>query len=277
MATTDFKVDLLKLYFGDPYPITDKIIINQPSLQDIINYGEEEFFAVMYIFIGNTTYRKLFLWENGIDWNKMSNYELFCNLVRALPEDKTNIILPGINFENFVLYKTNYDESQDELPAEEKIKLTRMDKLKRQFEKFEKSYTLYDKERGIELSADVYHKMVAVLRQMLRIFPKDEYAFGKETKQLLIDEAKEKLKKAEREEAENNTSTLLPLISACVNHPGFKYRKDELRNVQIYEFMDSVGRLQLYESTHALLGGMYSGFCDTSKIPNDKFDFMRPI
>lgn len=277
MATTDFKVDLLKLYFGDPYPITDKIIIKQPSLQDIINYGEDEFFATMFVFIGNTTYRKLFLWENGIDWNKMSNYELFCNLVRALPKEKTEIVLPGINFENFNLYKKNYDESQDELSAEEALKLTKLGKLKRQFEKYEKTYILYNEEQDIELGADVYHKMIAVMRQMLRIFPKDEYAFGRETKQLLIDEAKEKIKKAEREEAEKETSTLLPLISACVNHPGFKYRKDELRNVQIYEFMDSVGRLQLYESTHALLGGMYSGFCDTSKIPNEKFDFMRQI
>lgn len=277
MATTDFKVDLLKLYFGDPYPITDKIIIKQPSLQDIINYGEDEFFATMFVFIGNTTYRKLFLWENGIDWNKMSNYELFCNLVRALPKEKTEIVLPGINFENFNLYKKNYDESQDELSAEEALKLTKLGKLKRQFEKYEKTYILYNEEQDIELGADVYHKMIAVMRQMLRIFPKDEYAFGRETKQLLIDEAREKIKKAEREEAEKETSTLLPLISACVNHPGFKYRKDELRNVQIYEFMDSVGRLQLYESTHALLGGMYSGFCDTSKIPNEKFDFMRQI
>ena len=41
--------------------------------------------------------------------------------------------------------------------------------------------------------------------------------------------------------------------------------------------MDSVQRLQIYESTHALMSGMYSGFCDTSKISKEQFNFMREI
>ena len=52
-------------------------------------------------------------------------------------------------------------------------------------------------------------------------------------------------------------STLLPLISTCLNHPGFKYKKNELREVGIVEFMDSVQRLQVYESSTALLKGIY--------------------
>jgi len=39
--------------------------------------------------------------------------------------------------------------------------------------------------------------------------------------------------------------------------------------------MDSVNRLQVYENTRALLGGSMSGFCDTSKIPKENFNFMR--
>lgn len=67
------------------------------------------------------------------------------------------------------------------------------------------------------------------------------------------------------------------MISACLNHPGFKYKKNELREVGLIEFMDSVQRLQIYESTTALLKGMYSGFIDTSKIKSEEFNFMREI
>lgn len=111
---------------------------------------------------------------------------------------------------------------------------------------------------------------------MVQMFPKSEYTVGKTSKELLIQEELEKNAKAERE-GTKDSSILQPLVSFCVNHPGFKYKKSELRDVQINEFMDSVKRLQIYESTHALYGGMYSGFCDTSKIPRSEFDFMRPI
>ena len=63
-----------------------------------------------------------------------------------------------------------------------------------------------------------------------------------------------------------NRSVLLPLISSMVNHPGFKYKKNELIDVGIVEFMDSVQRLQLYENVTALMSGVYSGMLDTSKI-----------
>ena len=47
--------------------------------------------------------------------------------------------------------------------------------------------------------------------------------------------------------------------------------------VGIVEFMDSVQRLQIYESSTALMKGMYSGFLDTSKINKEELNFMRDI
>jgi len=41
--------------------------------------------------------------------------------------------------------------------------------------------------------------------------------------------------------------------------------------------MDSVQRLQIYESSTALMKGMYSGFLDTSKINKEELNFMRDI
>jgi hypothetical protein len=65
------------------------------------------------------------------------------------------------------------------------------------------------------------------------------------------------------------------IISACVNHPGFKYKLDELKQVGVCEFYDSVKRLQVYEASTALLKGMYSGMIDSSKINPDEYNFMR--
>ena len=67
------------------------------------------------------------------------------------------------------------------------------------------------------------------------------------------------------------------MISACINHPGFKYRMDELKDLGIVAFMDSVQRLQIYENSTALLKGQMSGFVDTQHINADEMNFMRDL
>ena len=267
-------INLLKIYFGDPYPITDRITIYQPTVQDIIEYGENELYAILFMFIGNTTYRKLFLWDNGVDWNKISDFELFCNLVPMLPIEKTRVFFGDINFETFELYSTGYNPPEE--PEPEK-KLKPKEKQRKAFEAFEKSFVLRSEEQDITIDATTYHEIVGVLCQIFQIFPKTEYTFSKFTKDLLIEEERNLQKRALREKSDEPKSTLLPMISACINHPGFKYKSNELREIGIAEFMDSVKRLQIYESTRALMNGAYSGFADLSKVPKEQFDFMRSI
>lgn len=280
--TTFNKVDMGKIYFGFPYPITDKITIYQPTIRQIIEYGETEFFMMLYMFIGNTTFRRLELWNIGMDWNKISDYELFCSIVPGLSVDKTSILFGDIDFSKFEMMEIHYKTppEPDPDPVDENgnpRKLTATERRNRRFKKFETFTTLYNEEQDIEISATVYHHIVDVLCEMFQTRFKAEYTVGKTAKELIIDEEKEKLKRAMKEAKPSSGSNFIPLISACVNHPGFKYNKEEVLDENIAFFMDAVKRLQVFESTHALLGGMYSGFCDVSKIPKDDFDFMRPL
>ena len=268
------RVDYLKLYFGEPYQITDNITLFQPTIQGIMDYGEIDFYSMVHNFLGNTTQKKLWLWNNGIDWNKISDYELFCNLVRYYSQEETAILFGDIDFTKFDLYGLEDPAPEPEPEGKE----TAVQRNKRKFREFERTRTFINSEQGIEINAETYHFLVSVMREMFRNYPKTEYAPNKSTKELMIEEEQNKIKKAELEKKDSdNESILLPLISFCVNHPGFKYKKSELKEMQIYEFMDSVGRLNIYESTRALLTGTYSGFCDTSKVPKTQFDFMRTI
>ena len=180
------EIDALKLYFGEPFVIENDtyndIIINQPTIGDIIKSGEKKIYSTINIFIANPTMYRMQLWDLGIDWNKMSDFSLFCMLV------------PSID--------------------------------------------------------------------------------SKSTKEWMIEEDRMSF---EQHKNDVYKSTLLPLISTCLNHPGFKYKKNELREVGIVEFMDSVQRLQVYESSTALLKGIYSGFVDASKIDKNELNFMREI
>ena len=62
-----------------------------------------------------------------------------------------------------------------------------------------------------------------------------------------------------------------------VNHAGFKYKRSELEEIGIVEFMDSVQRLQVYENATALMSGIYSGMVDASKIDKNEFNWLREL
>lgn len=242
-------VDPLQLYFQRPIIINDRIEITQPTIGQIIDYGEQDFYSMLYKFIGNTTMFRLNLWNNGLDWNKISDYELFSVLVTQCTPQETSILFKGLDFSLFqCVPKITVDQKQ--------------------------VMTLYDLEHQLEIDEEAYTHIVTYLRTMFHFFPKNEFARGKATKEAMIWEDEENLKLRQKEPSR---SMLFPLISSCLNHPGFKYKKTELEQIGIFEFMDSVQRLQTYESTTALLKGAYSGFMDTSKINKEEFNFMHDL
>ena len=124
----------------------------------------------------------------------------------------------------------------------------------------------------IQLDENMYNDIVGYLRVMFDIHPKVEKAKGKSTKEMIIWEERQNLK-VSLEKQKNKKwkpSTLFPLISAALNHPGFKYKKSELKEIGIVEFMDSVKRLQVYENTTSLMTGMYMGMIDLKEFDLNK-------
>ena len=262
----EYSFDKLALLFMEDYEVKG-IKISQPTINDILRVGESNFYQALSPFLYNSTSIRVMLWEAGIDWCNVKDIEVFDILNNIQKQNKEilrqvigdevdkrenplNILFKDIDITAFNLYKERTNEEN----SEEKL-------------------CLYSPTYDIKLYEEDYMQIAEYIREMLNIHPKVEKAKGKTAKRWMIDE--DKMNALHRDE--KNTSTLLPLVSACVNHPGFKYKLQELREVGIYQFMDAVQRLQIYESSRALLNGSYSGMCDLSKVPQDNFNFMRDI
>ena len=250
--TQEYKFDPLKMYFKEDYFVKG-IRIVQPTIGNILNIGESKFYSGLSPFLYNSTSIRVMLWDlpQRIDWCKVKDIEVFGMLKSTTDTDNSAIQLLFQNYRIEPMQLMQFQEKDSDKPQ----------------------LCLYDSENNFILKESEYMEIAEYIRTLLNIHPKIEKAKGKTTKQWMIDE--DRMNMAQQEV--KNSSTLLPLISACFNHPGFKYKLQELRDVGIYEFMDSVQRLQIYESTHALMSGMYSGFCDTSKISKEQFNFMREI
>lgn len=248
--------DYLQMYFKEPYVIDlentrGKLVVYQPTIGDIISLGEERFYNTLYIFITNTTTYRLMLWKSGIDWNEISDFELFLMLYTGIDNEVSKLFFPDINWEDFNLYEKQDNEKT--------------------------SMILYNEKDNIEINENVYNHFSQYLRNVFNIYPDEkltnnaimkDWFIQKDKRQLEINKEKEKMGKKEE-------SSIQSIVSACVNHPGFKYKLHELRNVGVCEFYDSVKRLQIYESTTALMKGMYSGFLDAKEIRPEDYNFMQ--
>lgn len=249
IAGEDPEFDLLRLYFGEDYVVDGKITIHQPTIQDILDMGEKEFFATIAPFTSNTTAFRVQLWDLGIDWNEMTDFELFAILIKTVSFEHTKVIFGDIEWNSFDLV-AKVNEDNEAVPV------------------------LISNKTDLEIDEDLYLKMRKYLCFMFNIKLENEFCKGKILKEEII--AKQRAEDAKKK-AEAKGSNMMQMISFALNHAGFKYKKQELRNVGYVEFLDSIKRLQVYESTRALMQGNYSGFCDLSKVPKEDFNFMRNV
>lgn len=257
---TTHSFDALKMYFGEPFEVGNGITITQPTVGDILEIGEMDFYEMLYRFIGNPTMFRLQLWDAGVDWNKITSYDLFRSYVKFIPKETSQLLFGDIDFSGFDVYgKTITRPNED--GDDEEVKVP----------------TLYNVNTDIEIDEECFSLIADYLRTMFNIFPKIEKAKGKATKEAIIEEDRMNLAYRQSKGEDGAKSGLLAMVSSCINHPGFKYNLRELKDVGICQFMDSVQRLQVYESSTALLKGMYSGFVDGSKISVDSYNWMKDL
>ena len=250
MASTHgkmFEYDELQMFFGEDYALNEYITIHQPSIMEIVNYGEKDYYSMVYTLCGIPSDSKYFLFDLGIDYEEMGDFEYFILISKLFPQERTAILFGDLNLQKFVIE-----------PVEDEFIKVR----------------LVNPETGCIIDRMIYQKMIDYVREMHNIVPKVEKAMDAQTKRFLIDE--DRMKHKPSKVKKKDSSFLRPLISAMLNSPGFKYNKNELKEVGIVEFMDSVQRIPLITHTQSIMNGMYC-MADTSKIKPKDLDWMREI
>ena len=248
--------DRLQMYMGFPYVIDlpsaeGFIIISVPTMRTFIELGEKRYLQTINVFTTNTTEYRVPLWDAGIDWNEISDFELFCMLYKQIDHEVAKSIFEKSSEDD----EFNFDD----------------------FELCQKgdAVVLYNEKLNIEINEEVYQHIAQYLRIIFNINPQEKITKDKILKDMYIH--KDRVEAENKKKKQKQNTSIQPLISACVNHPGFKYKLKEVLDMGVYEFYDSVARLNTYESTTAVLKGMYSGFVDASKFKADDFNFMREL
>lgn len=238
----DLEVDDLKLYIGDDYVINDSIKILQPTIREIAEFGERDFFSVVHTVCAIPSDMKSQLWDMGLDWTEVDDFELFMMLVQTLTPDRTKLLFGNIDLSKLKPYK--HPHIEDEI-------------------------ILVDKDSGIVIDKIIYLRIVSYLCKSFNITPKVEKAMNKMTKKVLIEEDRAKLKFNKDKPFK---SFLLPLISSVKVKQC--YTKEYVLNMGYVEFMNDVARLQVIHNADHLLSGVYAGTIDMKKIDKKSLNWM---
>lgn len=240
----DLEISDLALYFGDDYIINDYITIHQPTIGEITSYGEAQYFSMVHTITAIPSDMKSNLFDIGLDWCELEDFELFIMLSQTLTPDKTGILFGDLDFSKMKPFK---NKQNDEI-------------------------VLADKETGIIIDQLIYLRIMNYLRKLHNIKPKVEKPANKMTKKILIEEDRQRILHAKDKPFK---SYLLPLISAIKVKQG--YTKDYVRNMGLWEFFDDVSRAQVIDHANHLLNGAYCGMADLKKVNKQEFNWMREL
>lgn len=242
----DLEVDELFLYFGDDYVINDQIKLKQPTIGQVVDYGEAQYFSMIHTLTAIPSDVKSILWDqmNKLDWTQVEDFELFMMFSQSMTPDKTGIIFGDLDFSKMRPFRNSQNGE----------------------------IVLADKELGVIIDKLIYARMMSFLRKLHNITPKPERAKGKRAREAMIDEDR---RNRELNKDKPFRSYLLPLISAVKVKQG--YTRDYVRNMGLYEFFDDLARSQAIDSANHLLNGAYCGMADLSKVNKKEFNWLREL
>lgn len=239
----NLEVDELMLYFGDDYVINDKIKIHQPLVGEIINC-EKDYFSMVHSITAIPSDLKSQLFDMGLDWCNIEDFELFAMLVQTLTPDRTSILFGDLDLSKLKPFR--HPQNDD--------------------------IVLADKESGILIDKMIYQRIVNYLRKLHNITPKVEKTKSKTVKKWLIEEDRNRIKAAQNKPFK---SYLLPLVSSVKVRQG--YTRDYVRNMGLYELFDDIARLQIIHNADHLLSGVYAGTIDMKKIDKKELNWMKEL
>lgn len=244
MSADMFEVDQLQLYFGDDYVINDQIKIKQPTIGEVVSFGESKYFSLVHTLTAIPSDVKAMLDDINLDWEEVDDFQLFMMLTSTLPKERTSILFGDLDFTKFKPYRSKENGEP----------------------------VLADIESGIKIDKLIYLRIVNYLRKLHNITPKVEHAANKTTKRILIEEDRMKTRANQNKPFK---SYLFPLISSVKVRMG--YTKDYVRNMGYMELMDDLARLQIINNADHILAGCYSGMIDTKKINKADLNWLKEI
>jgi hypothetical protein len=274
-----FDVDDLKIYRGDDIRITDKITVIQPTIDQIIDFGEKMYFQTIHQLTGvGADFKWQLLDYYDRDYTQIDDFELFKLMIWPVLSSKKKVYQElkenPQQYEEYIEKMT--EEDWDELLFNP-LSLVLKDIDLADFKEYEtdkcQETILYDKEHDITIDRFVYMRIVDAVRKIHGLKRNNEIPANEITKMDLIDDARDEFMMLSKKPYK---SVLKPLISALAVKTG-QLGSESIWNTKINMFFDSIKRINKIQDATLLLQGAYSGFASLKGVDKTRLDWTGEI
>lgn len=279
-----FEIDELKIYRGKDIPINEKIIVAQPTLGQIEEFGERRYFSAVHNLTSVGADLKWQLWDMKIDYTKIEDYDLFIKLIHQLVSSKKNMYKDLIN--NPEKYEKELEDiSQEDLDemlinplsltlkyadSNESIDLADF-KVCRNNEN--NQIVLYNFEKDITIGRLTYSQIVDVVRKIHGFKRNNQIPANERTKMDLIEDARDEALASLNKPYKSVLRSLVSALSVKCGQCG----DENIWNMKINMFFDSIKRVNKIQDSQLLLQGAYSGFASLKGVDKTRLDWTGDI
>lgn len=238
--------DEMDLYFRRDIHLNQKITFKQPTIGQVIEFGEAKYFNMAKSLVTIPSDIKPELQDIGIDYEQISDFELFAMLVSTFTPADTGLLLGDLDFSKF---EWGVNPENDEK-------------------------MMYDPTTDTIIDRRIHSFIVKYVCALHGFELKVEHAANKFTKKIMIEDDRMRKKMAAEKPFE---SLMVPLLSSLLNSPEFKYDSSHVLDIGIYELFDSVKRITWIRQTNALRNGLYSGWLKSDNIKKTDLDWTKRL
>ena len=233
---------------GKSYKIDDNITVGNPTLEEILDYGEEKYYALISTLTATPSDYKVYLYDKGLDFETVGEFEFFCSAVRHIAPTESAILFGALDFSAMKIY------------AETKISGGNGEK------------ELSIGNGSVFINSLAYMLITDFIRKIngVAAYKPEKYA-NEHAKQYRMEIERSNMKYKKREPFK---SVLLPLISAYANCPESRYGYGTAMRLHISQFHDGVKRVIKRVHYDNIMRGLYAGTVSRKDINLDEVNWL---
>lgn len=232
----------INLLYRDSYAINEGIVIRIPTVREVLQ-DEDNYYGLVYSLTSMPIDRMVQLDDLGIDFTQISDYDLFLLFFSAIRTQDTHLIFGDLDLSKFALA-----ESDDG-----------------------GSFVLVDTENDIVIDRRVQLQIAATLRRIHHLEKNRRRPGNKEAQDFMLQVEREKMK---RQKKRSTFSNLESLIVALVNTEQFCYRYDDVLDLTIYQFNESVRQIVHKVEYDNRMRGVYAGTISAKDLSQDDLNWL---
>ncbi len=228
--------------YARSYPVNDKISITVPTVGQIWD-NEDEYYRLITAVIAAPCDFMVQLDDVGIDFSKISPFELFLSLFNTIKVEDASLVFGGLDLS---LFETAVNAKNGQT-------------------------VLLDHKNHIMIDRAVHGQIRRAIRKINHMELADKKPGNNAARKFMIERARTKQRRAANSPRK---SQLEDLIIAMVNTEQFKYGYEGARDLTIYQFHESVHQIIRKINYDNLMIGCYAGNIDSKKLSKEQSNWI---